>query len=121
MKNKFRHFLILIVIALTIAFIFSWICDFYTYSYINALFTIGYIYVTIGFFLYADEKGFFNYAKYSLKRVASLVNRKRTLGQKEESLQQIMQKKPLPLKITLPFILSGISIVIATLIISLYV
>ncbi len=118
MKKFLRSCGVLFVISIIIAFIYNLIQVNIKYSFINALFTVGGIYLLVGGFLFINETGFLNYSRYCVRQISLWFSNKKTKESNREMLKQYMEHKVPHSSLTKPFIIVGIFIIIGTLILS---
>lgn len=118
-KQKAKIFLILVVVDLVIAFIYYLVNSQVRFSFLNASFFIGLMYLLAGAALLIHESGFFNPAKYYFHKLPIFPKSKLTNENDEEmTLLEYLKYRPTPLTSSKPLFLSGIFLVVLTYIIS---
>ena len=113
-----KKFYKLIFINLLFSFIFCIISKFERFSFLNASFTIGMFYLSIGALFFVSEKGFFNMTLYSFNKICEENRRRKgVLCESTITVDDYINRR-YKFTITNPLLSSGCIISLTSLIIS---
>ncbi|WP_416389553.1 DUF3899 domain-containing protein [Paeniclostridium hominis] len=89
-----KKFQKLIFINVILSFLYYLINNFERFSFINASFIIGMIYLTFGVFFYVTEQGFFNLTIYAYNKISNQLRRSRgILSESNISIDEYICKR----------------------------
>ena len=89
-----KKFQKLIFINVILSFLYYIINNFEKFSFINASFIIGMVYLTFGVFFYVTEQGFFNLTIYAYNKISNQLRRSRgILSESNISIDEYICKR----------------------------
>jgi hypothetical protein len=122
LKKYYRKTFIMVLILSTLSII---VCPFiegtsFAMKYVNALFSFSMLAIIVGGFLFVTGRGFFNVTKYGFKKVSTSNKKKELLLEEsdENNPKDVLYERR-TFSLTIPFLLSGILLVILSSIISI--